>query len=305
MKRFIRKILVFSLPVFLYAIVAMIFMPYFLSFANGPSTKQQIVHSFKNAINKSYQLVILGNSRTYRGINPDMFDYESFNFSHDNDSYNQIYYKLKFLTDNHKIIKHLILGVDYFQFSFKSDTRNYIYADFLGDEYMNDYDKSGFLEKIEYYVGNIRSQKLLHMSFSSKNKPFLRENGQYIKYGIAKKSDWVSRDINRLDFQVEYFEKILALCKSNGIMVYLTMLPTRTDELRAYTDSEIDEFNVFISSFVDHQSVFYLNYSMMDGFTLEDYTDITHFNESAANRFSKILNREIICLRAMEKGSAR
>ena len=147
MKKFIQKILIFCFPAMVYSIIAILFMPCLLSMVNGPSTKQQIAHSFKNATNINYDLLILGNSRTYRGINPDMLSYNAFNFSHSNDSYNQIYYKLKYLVDIEKDINYLILGIDYFQFSFISDTRNYVYTDFLDSEYMTDFRESGVLKK--------------------------------------------------------------------------------------------------------------------------------------------------------------
>ena len=301
MRRFILRILLFICPAFAYSIIAILFMPYFLSLSNGPSTKQQIKHSFENASNLEYELLILGNSRTYRGINPERLSIKSFNFSHDNDSYNQIYYKLKYLIDIEKDIKYLILGIDYFQFSFKSDTRNYVYADFLDREYMNDFEESSvFVKKMDYYFSNINPKKILSL-YPKENKPFLRANGQYIKPGFAKETDTITRDINRLEFQIKYFEKTLSLCDKKGIKVFIVNLPTRQNELNSYTTGEINEFANFISSYVDNKNVFYLNYSKLEGFNTEDYTDITHFNEKAANRFSEILNKKLIELNIDEK----
>lgn len=294
MKQFILKILLFIFPAFVYSIIAILFMPYFLSLSNGPSTKQQITYSFNNASNLEYELLILGNSRTYRGINPEKLSYTSFNFSHDNDSYNQIYYKLKYLIDVEKDIKYLILGLDYFQFSFKSDTRNYVYADFLDNKYMDDFEESSvFVKKMDYYFSNINPKKILSL-YPKENKPFLRENGQYIKPGFANETDTITRDMNRLDFQIKYFDRILSLCDKKSIKVFIVNLPTRQNELNSYTNNEIDEFDNFIKSYVDNKYVFYLNFSKFEGFTTKDYTDITHFNENAANHFTEILNKKIM-----------
>lgn len=294
MKQFILKILLFTFPAFVYSIIAILFFPYFLSLSNGPSTRQQITYSFDNASNLEYELLILGNSRTYRGINPEKLSIKSFNFSHDNDSYNQIYYKLKYLIDVEKDIKYLILGLDYFQFSFKSDTRNYVYADFLDSKYMDDFEESSvFVTKMDYYLSNINPKKILSL-FPKENKPFLRENGQYIKPGLAKETDTITRDMSRLDFQIKYFEKTLSLCKHKRIKTFIVNLPTRQNELNSYTKNEIDEFNNFIKSYIDNKNVFYLNYSNFEGFTTKDYTDIIHFNESAANHFTEILNKKIM-----------
>ncbi|WP_461488949.1 hypothetical protein, partial [Pontibacter sp. HJ8] len=65
--------------------------------AYGPTTKAQIEQSFENALRKDYDMLILGNSRIYRGINPEKFSTNAYNFAHDDDSYNQMYYKLKYV----------------------------------------------------------------------------------------------------------------------------------------------------------------------------------------------------------------
>lgn len=296
MKQFIRNLLLFVLPALIYALAALLFMPYLLTFANGPSTKQQLAQSFKNAGSRNYELLILGNSRAYRGINPDILSYKAFNFSHDNDSYNQLYYKLKYVIDQDKEIKYVILGTDYFQFSVHSDSRNYAYADFLGSDYLSDYKGSNILiKKIEYYVSNINPKKI-RLLFSEKGRPFLRENGQYIKPGIATEKDSIQRDFNRLDLQIKYFEKTLSLCKEQDIKVFIVMLPTRQNELKSYTENEMAEFTTFIDSYTDDEHVFYLNFSENEDFTIVDYTDLTHLNEKAANRFTELLDKRIMDL---------
>ena len=53
---------------------------------------------------------------------------------------------------NIKKIKYLIMGVDYFQFSFLSDTRNYIYGNKFSNEYMKDFENSkNFINKLNFY----------------------------------------------------------------------------------------------------------------------------------------------------------
>jgi len=266
-------------------------MPSLLSVKYGPSTKDQIEYSFKRAINSDYNLLILGNSRVYRGLNPAIFHQKSFNFSHDNDSYNQSYYKLKLLLKKKKQIDFLILGIDYFQFSFFSNTRNYIYGDYLGDNYLKDFDDNILRLKIDYYKTNINPNKLFKSSNS--NKPFIRENGQFINPGVATKNDTVSRDINRLDIHEKYFEKIINLCRSNNIKLFLVMPPVREIELKSYNPLQLDDFDSYINRYSNNSNIFYLNYSEDNKYKLKDYTDVTHLNEDAANRFSKQLNDTI------------
>lgn len=295
MKKFTCKILIFSLVPIVYSLASIVVMPLLLSTQNGPSTRQQITFSFKNALENDYEILILGNSRTYRGLNPDCFTKKTFNFSHDNDSYNQIFYKMVFLDSHNKDFDYLILGIDYFQFSFNSRTRDYIYIDFFDKSYSEDLNAKSFKLKLNYYLDNANPNKLLSL-ITKESTPFLKENGQYIKPGKAIERDKIERDINRLKFQEDFFKKTIDFCKSKNIKVFIVMLPTRINELSLYTEKEIKEFNDYIESFLDYKTIFYLNFSENKGFNTEDYTDITHFNENASNIFSKILNEDILKL---------
>ncbi|MBP1672852.1 MAG: hypothetical protein H6Q25_667 [Bacteroidetes bacterium] len=296
MKKFFNQLFLFSIPGLTYIILAVLLMPTLLSLQNGPSTKRQIDTSFKNAIKRDYEMLILGNSRTYRGINPDFIKMKCYNFSHDNDSYNQSYYKLDFIIKKHKKIKYLILGMDYFQFSIKSDTRNYVYADFFAKEYLNDYENENILKKkIEYYCGNADPKKLLSL-FPKEKKPVLRKNGQLAMFGFSKESDKIERNIKRLDFQVDYFEKILRLCKNQNIKVIIVTLPTRVNELKSYNEKQLIEFYSFFNKYIDNKNTFYLNYCYHEDFKTFDYADATHLNESGANHFSHLLNQDLMHL---------
>lgn len=226
-----------------------------------------------------------------------MLNIPSLNFSHDADSYNQIYYKLKYVLQK-KPINYLILNTDYFMFSIKLDTRNYVYCDYFDNNYTLDYSHNAlytFQKKAEYLLNNIHPKNLLHLR-SNKIDAFLKDNGQYIKPGKASEKDKIDRNIDRLQFQVDYFEKVLYLCKQEKIRVFIVTLPTRQEELDSYSEAQIKEFNTFISTYVNGNDVFYFNHSLDHNFKTNDFTDITHLNESAADRFSKILNNNIMGL---------
>lgn len=293
MRKFIFKFTLFSLPVIFYFILAILVVPALLS-STKPSTLQQIDKSFKNAITRDYDLLILGNSRMYRGINPDEFSIKTFNFSHDNDSYNQLYYKLKYVIKKHKI-SYLILGIDYFQFSLFSTSRNYAYGDYLGEEYLLDYSKRNLLRlKLDHYISTINPKNFMAAIVNMNSMATLRDNGQYIVPGIAKEDDFISRKINRLEIQETYFDRIIGLCKNNNIKVFLVMLPVRSNELNSYSKNEIAEFESYINKKVDKENVFYLNFSTNNNYRTEDYTDITHLSEKGAIKFSKMLNDSIV-----------
>ena len=136
---------------------------------------------------------------------------------------------------------------------------------------------------------------MLNIFSTKKPASFHKDNGQYIKNGVAKIDDEGFYSIDRLALQENYFSLILEYCKNNKIEVFLCMLPTRKNIYKNFKQEDIDEFHSYINSYTN-EFVHYLNYSKQEGWSLADYTDIAHFNEESANTFSKILNEDILRL---------
>lgn len=265
----------------------------------GPNTKTQITESFDNALKSNASNWILGNSRVYRGLNPDVMGKSWYNFAHDNDSYNQMYYKLKYLLDNNCKIDTLIIGTDYFQFSIFANTRNYVYDNLLGSDYISDYNKFCLKE----YIDNLKrvivtKQGLLYDISLNINKlnqnrelPYIRNNGQYINdTGTAKEDDFVDRDTTMLDIQKQYYEKILSACSKNKIKVVVLMMPIRDNEMKCYSTSFTERFDDYIHSTLKtngYEGRNYINLSGLNEFKdYHLYTDITHLNSKAADGFT-------------------
>jgi len=296
MRRFLRSVLIFSLPALVaYVVFTLYILPGLIEKTEGPSTATQIKKSFHNALARDYDLLIVGNSEPYRGINPDMLEIPSYNFAHDADSYNQIYHKLMYLDRNHKRIKYLILCASYFQFNYKQDRRNYINGDLLGPDYLADYggrDFFGdFLRKTNIthfgrvkYIANIFKPTL--------HNQYQKDNGQYIVPGHANADDSRIYEQKRIPLQEEYFGKIIQYCKQNNIRVFITQFPVRKNVLSTYTDEYISDFNKLLDTHVQ-ENVHRLDYSHQPGWTLDDYNDITHLSVTGADKFSRQLNDTI------------
>lgn len=270
----------------------------------GENTKQQIERSFRNAVADDYTCYVLGNSRMYRGINPDLFTgVKAYNFSHDNDSYNQMYFKLLFLEEKNKEIDYLIIGTDYFQFSVYGDSRNYIYDRLFGIEYMRDYNTSiadEIFSDIVYFWKTKRNSAQFIIPYlkgepSGENINYLKDNGQYVVYGVATDADTVDRCYMIREVQERYFLKIIEYCEDNDIELYVIMPPTRDEELASYTEEEMDSFDQMIEEALgDRFRGRYLNCSNLPEFKhYSNYIDITHLNAEAADRYSAYLNETL------------
>jgi hypothetical protein len=176
MKKLVLKIFILS------AIVGSIVVVYLLNISEvvthvmGISTEQQIVQSFQNARSKKYDCLILGSSKLYRGVNPEKITaINSFNFSHDNDAFNQIYYKLQFLKDNNSLkFKYAIVGLSCFQFSFLSDTRNYVFEKYFSHNYIKDFEKKGdFFSMLSFKQTENKLNELVTVNISNTAPYFL------------------------------------------------------------------------------------------------------------------------------------
>lgn len=267
----------------------------------GASTEEQIRMDFNNAIADEYNCYFLGNSRIYRGINPDVFvSVNAYNFAHDNDSYNQMYYKLLYLMENNKPIEYLIIGTDYFQFSVLSDSRNYIYSSLFPKEYINDYKEKSWIETQEDYYTRLWTNKqntlvLLHRDIPTVVN-YQKENGQYITNGNANPNSYIDRDYSVLDVQYKYFQRIISLCEENDIKLYIIMPPLWEGETSSHTDQEREKFNLMIRNELSKTPYAnnYINYSEENGLSsYQDFIDVTHLKPESADEYSAYINEKI------------
>ncbi len=293
MKKFIFKFMIFIIGIFVMFRLFIGATEEKLLKVSGPSTKMQIEQSFKDVVKEEYDMIILGNSRMYRGINPDLIGIDTYNFSHDNDTYNQMYYKLLYLEQNHGLPKNLIIGTDYFQFSFISDTRNYVYKSLLDKRYIKDYsfDFNEYMNnRMSFLQNNLRLRWKSLFEKENVNRPYLKENGQFILQGKAMENDTLAknRESVMLDVQKGYFEKILDYCRDKNIKVMVVMPPLRENELKSYKEDYLEEFNEYINKSIGEVGI-YFNFTYDERFNIDDFSDITHLNKEGADKFSKIL----------------
>lgn len=295
MKKLTLKIIIMSIIVVLPIYMFCALTQKDLTRYAGYNEETRIRKAFENVVQKDYKIIILGNSRMYRGVDPDEFSQETFNFSHDNDTYNQIYYKLQYLKINDKLPAIVVLGTDYFQFSFISNTRNYIYKDLFQAEYMKDYryDYAASMdEKMTRFQNSLRKRFESLKYKERENKSLLKDNGHMSVNSQAGKDVFFERDKKRLKIQEEYFEEILKFNRENNIKTILVMPPLRDIERRNYTREDIDNFEDFLQRNMK-QGEGYLNYAFDDEFSLEDFCDKTHLNKYGASKFSAMLWNDI------------
>lgn len=300
MVRFFKKLSVYLLFMFIILCAYYFLGAYFGRKVYGVDTEDQIRISFHNANNRIYNKLFLGNSRVYRGINPDCIDNHTYNFAHDNDTFNQCYYKLVYLIDKGHKLDTLFLGADYFQFGIKSHTRNYVYDNLFAEEYYKDYNTNILNENIAnlkqiFYNNQLLLPKALIKLIMNKNIiGQIKDNGQYIYDSKASPNDKVTRNTEILDLQVDYYNRIVDLCHSHNIQLTVFTMPVRDGEMESYTREFVSKIQSIIKTPLSIKDR-YIDMTYLEDFRdYHDYTDITHLNSSAADRFSIFFKNEII-----------
>ncbi|CAN5391840.1 hypothetical protein BH10BAC5_BH10BAC5_11100 [soil metagenome] len=302
-KKFAIRFLIFSFAAVLLFSLYAVLGTKALEYRNGPGTSEIITRQFNNAITHNSECYVLGNSRSFRGINPEKFSMSTFNFSGNGESYDLMYYKLKFILEHNGKFKYLILGTDFFQFAFNSIDKNWNYGDYFGNEFRSKYPSAnrfysyftfmmGPLQGLNNTLGVFNSIRLYLLSKPVKVNR-LKDNGQYLQEQRLSSDNMVERDDNKLSEQIIYFEKILQTCRENGVEVFITLLPAQSNELKLYENKKVKaDFDEFIKSYTN-ECVIYIDNFDLNIFEEKDWLDVNHLTPSGADKYSSELNNEI------------
>lgn len=303
-KKFIIRTLILSV------IFVLIFSGYIylgtkaLEYRNGPGISAILTRQFENSISKKYECYVLGNSRTFRGIDPEKINEKTFNFSGNGEAYDLMYYKLKYILTHNGNFKTLILGTDFFQFGFNSIDNSWNYGDYFGEEFSKEYpSENKFVSKLSFIMGPLQGVNNTLGIFNSikifaLKEPVkanrLKDDGQYLQEQRLSSDNLVERIENKLPQEVSFFEKILELCKKNNVKVLITLLPAQKEELSLYNNPNIKaEFDSFIQKY-EGNNVAYLDFFNLNTFSSEDWLDVNHFTPKGADKFSIYLNSKMM-----------
>lgn len=299
MKKYIINIVIIAIYSVLFIGLYNILSTKILSVYYGLTTKQQIDKQFADLTSQqdSIECIYLGSSKFYHGINPNLVTPCGYNFGHDNDSYNQIYYKLQYVRNCCPRLRRVVICFDYVSFCVFSETRNYIYHNYFPDEYSQDYSKNFYNNYVyPYLIGTKNLPKIIVSLFNEHSipPPYLTKKGQYITYEEAHKDDCVKYCTDIYDLQISYFNKIVKYCQDHHLECIIVGMPNRDGEYWNYNKDFIEKMNNIIYNTQKVYSCVYLNYirdkELLD---VNLFSDVSHFNQYGADLFSRKLNIDI------------
>lgn len=260
-----------------------------------------------------YDYAVLGSSRTFTGIIPDTLikytnSQTAINLSLNGTTYPELYYVLKKFLEQNKV-KHLILISDIYTVDnnfLDNPIHPYFYMPFIGNKDINTILKTFYPVKFYFwrwvpfvkyaeYNDYIGWRTFLGSFFVKGKSPFEKSKGYQLNPGTI--SEERIRDIRKHypqsyvypdSIYIDYFNKIIDLCKMNNTTVTLVNTPEyyriyeyqkNRDDLHRLYDQIALEKEVEMLWWED--SIFCKDKS--------NFKDITHLNSEGAAKYTKAL----------------
>jgi hypothetical protein len=305
MKKFIIKTLLLLLPVIILAIP----VEYLLrDIPNVYSFKKQYLDGHSNEL----EILILGSSHTYYGINPVHFSKNTFNAGCSSQSLDFDLAILNKYQNNLNNLKIIILPVSCFSlFSNLEDrlVKNYaLYYEMstnslsINSELLSFNLTINLMRLYRYYIrkdGNINCTKLgWGAEYHSKNAKDLQETG---KTAAKRHTKNFSKSAQIFDEKLKILESFLELCNKRNIKLIFITTPAYYTYRENLDLEPLNKMLETINAFVkEHSNCYYFNWIEDMDFVAEDFYDADHLNEIGAEKLTKKLVRDIDSLGIMK-----
>jgi hypothetical protein len=307
-------------PLLIIALPAMIFLYYIENGLNKIDThylKKRV--DFESQLN-SIEILSLGSSNAYFGINPSMFSCKGYNLAFNAQS---MYYDLAFAKkylDLMPNLKLVILPSIFFTtgtqlIGSSQDWRVFFYKQYfsLPNETVEN-DLNGNIKrivdarnysKIALFADNIytfsQNDFIHHIDYipqidgwyNSKDVPRLTEtNNQGTGGAIAHSMGY---DLKIANKNISYWQEIIEMLQKKGVNILILHLPEDSSYYLNLDNRKLKIFTESINDLALKNNITFANYTMDKRFSPKDFTLMSdHLNNDGATKFSSILNYEYL-----------
>lgn len=317
MSKFIKLLVLFLMPI----LIGMVSLEVVLrKIPNDYSYKRK----YLDAGAQDIEVLFLGSSHFYYGINPAYMTRKAFNGAHISQSLNVDLAILEKYKDRWKKLKYIIIPVDYFSMYStlensieKWRVKNYsIYYDIsINKNYWNKFEvlngKLGVnFSRVKPYLFNHKTDITCNelgfgTNYNSKQSKDLVTTGQ-----IAAKRHTLDLEQNKVTFEnnIQVVKSLIAFAaEKNCKLIFITSpcYSTYTEKLNlVQLDNTV---NIVTQLTAKEKNTFYFNLLRDQSFTPEDFFDADHLNEKGAKKLTakmdSIINslESIVAKRAMER----
>jgi hypothetical protein len=301
MKKFIKKSFFFVLPLILMLICMEILL-------RDIPNEYNFKKNYLDKKSPNIEILCLGSSHSYFGIDPAYFDKNSFNGSHVSQSLDYDLKILKKYQGRLDSLKYILIPISYFTLYSKLErgieawrVKNYsLYYNIRTcnsikehSEVLSNNTKINIGRIYSYYVKKQQIQIQISelgwgMTFSSKNQQDL------VKTGNITAKRHTGMDDSLLNENIENMKSIIKLAKQNKSIVIFFTPPAYYTYRENLNPNQLEKTVNTVNKIVkDYDNTLYINYMHDKRFLKSDFYDADHLNEIGAEKLTKLLNNLI------------
>jgi hypothetical protein len=267
---------------------------------------------------KNINILCLGPSSIYYGINPIYFNKKAFNGAHVTQSLNYDNFIFNKFIKNMDSLQFLILGIDYWSpYSSLESGPEWWRAKNYSIYYDCDYHKGELKYDFELNIHNYTTFKraakgflttlgLRHdseininelgfgLNYLSTKKTLVWDNGK--DNAMRHNSDIkLVQNIDLINKNKLYVDDIIKKCADKNVKVLIITAPTYKSYFENLDNDYLRKKNNFCNFFVkSFNNVSYIDFTGDSRFVAEDFFDGYHLNEKGARKLTKLINTKLL-----------
>lgn len=256
-----------------------------------------------------FEILCLGNSHSYYGVNPLYFKRKAFNGSHVAQSLNIDLLIFRKYEPRMKNLKYVLIPISYISLSSKLENgaeawraKNYtLYYDglYVPDKIINYSELLGspftsIKNRIKsYYLKQESSITSDNSGYGTNYKSKVKRD--LIKTGKMTAEKHTVKDFSNFPENEKSLKEIIRLCADSGIKVILFTPPAYVSYKRYLDTVQLNRTIRIAASYEkNYKNLSYYNFLNDTTFVANDYFDADHLNEFGAEKLSKKLNQIIM-----------
>ncbi|MNE35062.1 hypothetical protein D3C80_1288060 [compost metagenome] len=274
---------------------------------NYTEKQKQIIQNYDS------EVLILGNSHSFYGINPSSFNQKAYNFSNISQS---LYFDELLLEKNithFNNLKYVILTIDYFTLSQEDDTSEDLWRKYYYQQYMNlevpsisKFDFKSYslaitrnlemnIELLQKYRNDKKLVECDDFGWGRYEGVNLEYNNSVTAIDIVKKNEDGLTDFKSNELRLQ---RMIDLCNKDKIKLVLITMPVTSYYAKNVNENKLKKIVASCNYFEEkNKNVIYLNLFQSPQFDNNDFYDTDHLNTKGAEKCSKILNKLILDLK--------
>lgn len=278
-----------------------------------PNDFTRKLHSFEK-VKDEVEILILGSSHTYVGLNPTFFDQKTFNLAYSSQSIDldaKIWDRVKSQLPR---LKTIIIPISYFSYGYALEDGNSAHKIKNYNIYYSIYSHTFQVEnQLEILNQSIQrnGQRLNRASKNTEAFVFVDHNGFNDRRIPKKEIDWEKSAAHavqnhtqnlkddkiktRIRMHVNLLEEMMQWSAKRGIKILLISTPVTHFYYSRINPQQLDHWRrITLDLSTKYKHVEWLNYFENDSiFTTQDFQDADHLNKNGAAKLSLLVNQFI------------